>query len=182
MITISGYGRGTYCSKILHPHRDIDGDLAWNTRTMLFMHALELDLESCEEDLPDLQGGNIERELRKAYTAFSSRADPQYSNIYTGYWGCGTFGSNRGVKAIVQWCAASLVRSPLTFICSNVQHRDFGVALERFVAEMTAQGASAELLLEVSRNLQPASVNDATQVFDAVSEGVKARVGLQIFT
>ncbi|MBZ6373442.1 MAG: hypothetical protein LBE67_00040 [Kocuria palustris] len=56
--------------------------------------------------------GYLHRELMKAYTAFCSHCyrntrEP-YSFVTTGLWGCGAFGGNRQVKAIIQWYAAPL--------------------------------------------------------------------------
>ena len=119
MVSIVGYGREARYAELLtlsaSPlcHRE---KLA--RRTMLFMDALELDLESNDEGLPDLAPGNVQRELLKACVAFQSgrsRQEP-YSAIYTGYWGCGSFGGNVEVKALIQWCAASIAGCPLRFV------------------------------------------------------------------
>ena len=53
----------------------------------------------------------VQRELVKAYTAFSSPcrvSGPAYQAIATGNWGCGAFAGDPQLKAIVQWLAASL--------------------------------------------------------------------------
>lgn len=42
----------------------------WRRRTVLFMDALELDSHDTSELTPDLLPGNVDCELRKAYTVF----------------------------------------------------------------------------------------------------------------
>lgn len=49
--------------------------LQWQERTVLFIDALELDFYDTSELTPNLLPGNIDRELRRAYTAFSSPRD-----------------------------------------------------------------------------------------------------------
>lgn len=90
MVETEGYGRGAKVRAGLGER----GEWAWRERTMPFMDALELDLVERDEKgpgIPDLLPGNGEREVRKACTAFSSRApENTCTAIYTGVWGCGT--------------------------------------------------------------------------------------------
>jgi len=92
---------------------------------MLFMDALELDSFDCRGGLfvPDLLPGNVDRELRKAHTSFSSGprmpSSTAYSEVITGLWGCRAFGGNKEIKILIQWCAASIANVPLTFVCST---------------------------------------------------------------
>ena len=140
---------------------------------MLFMDALELDLQDRDKGLPDLQPGNVDRELCKAYVAFNSRSNRPYTNIYAGYWGCGTFGGNVGIKALIQWCAASLAGCPLTFICSKDGSHAFGRELEEFVAEAAAQSVTAEILARILRNLEPDSIHDGESTLAIVRERLR---------
>jgi poly(ADP-ribose) glycohydrolase len=94
---------------------------------MLFMDALELDSFETGAGLsvPDLLPGNVDRELTKAYTAFSSGqpvnpAAGRYTEVVTGLWGCRAFGGNKEIKTVIQWCAASLADVPLAFVCEAV--------------------------------------------------------------
>ena len=50
----------------------------------------------------------INRELNKAYCAFYS-TDETPHKIATGHWGCGVFGGNKELKAVIQLLAASQV-------------------------------------------------------------------------
>jgi poly(ADP-ribose) glycohydrolase len=177
MITVSGYQRSARCGEILRPETadtPEDHRARWKHRTMLFMDALELDLYDRDAGLPDLQPGNVDRELRKAYTAFLSykkSGRSAYSRIYTGYWGCGTFGGNPGVKSLIQWCAASLAGCDLTFVCSGEERRLFGEELESFVG-IVKDKTSASDLVEIVRKLQPEDVSPG----DSVLEMVKSKI------
>lgn len=103
---------------------------------MLFMDALELDMFDQVDLVPDLLPGHVEREVKKAYTAFSFRPSEheQYTEIFTGLWGCGAFGGDWQVKTIIQWCAASASGVPLHFICAGNRQNDFATILEAFTA------------------------------------------------
>ncbi|KAK3905762.1 putative poly glycohydrolase [Staphylotrichum tortipilum] len=92
------------------------GEGAWGERTMLFMDALELDMAEEGDVLPDLLPGNLDREIRKAYTAFSSG---KFSEIRTGLWGCGAFCGDPGIKMLVLWLTASLAETKLVVVCDS---------------------------------------------------------------
>ncbi|SMQ49469.1 unnamed protein product [Zymoseptoria tritici ST99CH_3D7] len=177
MSVIEGYGRTARCGLVLPPplpdeaesHRGL-----WSKRTMLFMDALELDLEGREDGLPDLQPGNVQRELRKAYTAFRSSQNissgQPFSVIYTGFWGCRTFGGNPSVKTIIQWCAASRAGcGRMEFICSGEEQETFGKKMMLFVDTVkTLRVRTAELegvLLELSIQDVPAGEDALDIVF-----------------
>jgi poly(ADP-ribose) glycohydrolase len=105
MISIKGYAQEARLDKVL----ELDYDRysiamsVWPRRTMLFIDALELDMYNRAEAVPDLFPSNVEREIRKSYTAFSSRSskNEQHTEIFTGLWGCGTFGGDWQIKAII---------------------------------------------------------------------------------
>lgn len=98
----------------------------WQSRTMLFMDALEIDMIESPKTLPDLDPKNVEREWRKAYTAFSSG---KYQSVYTALWGCGAFFGDATVKISIMWCAASAAGVALQVICDGELTR-FGVLFE----------------------------------------------------
>ena len=52
------------------------------------------------------------RELRKALVAFALRGGGPAPVVATGNWGCGAFGGNVHLKALLQWAAASLAQCP----------------------------------------------------------------------
>ncbi|KAJ6531446.1 hypothetical protein DFH09DRAFT_1044648 [Mycena vulgaris] len=115
MIELSGYARTAQLAAIVPA-----GQHDWSARTMLFMDALELDAYDTSTSTPDLLPGNVDRELAKAYTAFSSYGDAApYTSVVTGHWGCGAFGGNREIKSMIQWCAASMAGVELNFVCDK---------------------------------------------------------------
>lgn len=116
LVVVEGHGRTarmTRVNRAVPPTRDSP----WRTRTMLFMDALELDGydNTSLDPLPDLLPGHVDRELQKAYTAFSSGSPTPYAHVATGLWGCGAFGGNDEVKTMIQWCAAAFAGVPLSF-------------------------------------------------------------------
>ncbi|WEW61164.1 poly(ADP-ribose) glycohydrolase [Emydomyces testavorans] len=166
MAVMEGYGREARLREAssedplhaVHPH-------TWQRRTMLFMDALELDTYDSSKEIPDLLPGHVDRELLKAYAAFSSEQGKRaYSGIVTGLWGCGAFGGNREIKTVLQWCAASLAGVSLTFICAGDAQREFAERLEGFVQTALTSvwrvGRVRRLLLK----LNPADA-DARNVF-----------------
>ncbi|KAJ7708149.1 hypothetical protein B0H17DRAFT_1000195 [Mycena rosella] len=115
LIELSGYGRTAALTSIVPT-----GKHDWSGRTMLFMDALELESYNTSTSTPDLLPGNVDRELTKAYTAFSSYEDaPPYTSVVTGHWGCRAFGGNREIKSMIQWCAASMAGVELNFVCDK---------------------------------------------------------------
>ncbi|EHK18948.1 uncharacterized protein TRIVIDRAFT_4413, partial [Trichoderma virens Gv29-8] len=96
--------------RILGQRRDIAweelGPGARQGGRMLLMDALELDEADECGILPDLKQANILREIRKAYTAFSSWTGGDAPTVWTGLWGCGAFNGDPAVKVIIMWIAA----------------------------------------------------------------------------
>ncbi|OBT44500.1 hypothetical protein VE00_04928 [Pseudogymnoascus sp. WSF 3629] len=167
MIVIAGYGRDARCAEVLLPsggsaihHRK------WAKRTMLFIDALELDVADRRGGLPDVLPGNVERELRKAYTGFrasritceGSPRDP-FSVIYTGFWGCRTFGGNPDIKALIQWCAASLDGSSMKFVCSTSEQYAFAATLRSFIEYASTNAITTDRLLRILLDLTPGDLD-----------------------
>ncbi|PTB41555.1 uncharacterized protein TrAFT101_009837 [Trichoderma asperellum] len=121
--------------RILGQRRDIDWEKLESEKRqggrMLFMDALELDEAERSALLPDLKQENIMREIRKAYTAFSSWSDGE-NLIWTGLWGCGAFNGDPATKVILMWMAASLAGKQLRLLVDASQ-KDFGVHFGQFV-------------------------------------------------
>lgn len=111
------------------------------------------------------QEGLILRELVKAYVAclgdISEDAGPRCSAIATGNWGCGVFGGDPQLKALIQWLAASAADR-------NVVYYPFGdkrvAELERVVAAVQSHGMRCSGLFELLQSHEP------RRVFDGVLE------------
>ncbi|KAG9019669.1 hypothetical protein FRB90_011478 [Tulasnella sp. 427] len=154
LVVVEGYGRSARMTRILHATPPTE-DSPWRKRTMLFMDALELDgfENSSTDPLPDLLPGHIDRELRKAYTAFSSASSTRpYAHVSTGLWGCGAFGGNDEVKTIIQWCAAAFAGVPLRFTYSDDRSR-FVAKFRDFVDLARRDAWTAEEVLDALKSI-----------------------------
>ncbi|KAI1112247.1 poly glycohydrolase-domain-containing protein [Nemania sp. NC0429] len=122
---------------------DKEGRVDWRQRTMLFMDALELDVEDDETGLPDLEPDRIAREINKAAIAFSSGS---YDVVWSPLWGCGAFGGDPFVKVALLWCAASTAKASLKISCDRGSE-DLAFSLHRLVVTIQRQIATAQDLL-----------------------------------
>lgn len=181
MICMTGYGRDAHLSKVLELDRpDIINSIPykWRERTVLFMDALELDSFDTSELTPDLLPGNVDRELRKAYTAFSSarNSDGQaFEVVVTGLWGCRSFRGNSQIKTIIQWLAASLAGTKLYFVCAGEDPEDFAAGLRLFLEECSRHNWTVAHMLRGLCDLRPGD-DDARHAF----RGILARYGLGV--
>lgn len=127
-------------------------DISWSTLhrdrrcggRMLLMDAMELDNwdDGGTGLLADLDPRNLERELMKAYTAFSTwfeGGEEDKAVVWTGLWGCGSFNGDPAVKMTLLWMAASLARKDINIIC-DISDRNFGDAFAKFIEQMALRG------------------------------------------
>jgi poly(ADP-ribose) glycohydrolase len=114
MVNIVGQRRNIH----VEPFPETDKPTDRSSRTMLFMDALEIDMQPDEDGLPDLKPANLDREIRKATLAFSSS---QYGTVNCPLWGCGSFGGDPYVKVVALWCAASMSNIKLRILCDDTQ-------------------------------------------------------------
>jgi len=90
------------------------------------------------------------RELNKAYAGFHP-ADPRFGIIATGNWGCGVFGGDHQLKAVLQLIAASARKRPVLYFPFDV--RGLGRSLEDFSAWCADEGVTAGGLWEGLRSV-----------------------------
>jgi poly(ADP-ribose) glycohydrolase len=84
---------------------------------------------------PQLTERNLRRELDKAYCGFYKNGDARELNaVATGNWGCGAFGGDHRLKALLQLMAAAQARRPVYYftfgdhtLCRNI-HEVYEVA------------------------------------------------------
>jgi poly(ADP-ribose) glycohydrolase len=191
MVTTKGHGRWASLDEVLHT-RPRSSSANWRNRIMLFMDALELDLVDLVHphgggNIPDLMPGYLHRELAKAYTAFSSHyysgnIRKPYSFVTTGHWGCGAFGGNKQVKAIIQWYAASMANVPeLRYVLGDAEQKRFGDELIKFVdqvIEHTRRGLEPrelfDVLVRLGKDIQngKSCVPDPDEIFEYVLKGL----------
>ncbi|KAJ7143881.1 hypothetical protein C8R44DRAFT_657515 [Mycena epipterygia] len=161
LIEISGYGRVAELASTVPA-----GQHDWSKRTMLFMDALELDSYDTSASTPDFLPGNVDRELTKAYTAFASYGDAApYETVVTGHWGCRAFGGNREIKSIIQWCAASMARVELNFVCDKDDL--FTSSFQNFTGRALSKRWTVHAVLAILRGMGPSS-EGARSAFDHV--------------
>ncbi|TGJ88539.1 hypothetical protein E0Z10_g181 [Xylaria hypoxylon] len=122
--------------------QDVGVSVDWRQRTMLFMDALELDIEDDEDGLPDLTPENLTREVDKAAIAFSSGV---YEVVCSPLWGCGAFGGDPFVKVALLWCAASVAHTSLKIICDS--------GLQEIVSSLNILVAAVRRRLETAQDL-----------------------------
>lgn len=116
---------------------------------MLFMDALEIDEMESSEGLPDLAPENIDREIAKSFTAFSSW-DATRGVVCSGLWGCGAFNGDPAVKMTALWVAASLAKKELQIICDPL-HGAFADNFARFVEQVPSSWTARDLRVLLSR-------------------------------
>eukprot|EP00126_Sphaerothecum_destruens_P002466 Sdes_comp15899_c0_seq1m5022 len=89
----------------------------------LYTQIIAIDAYSMSTFLMQLEEKYLLRELNKAYTGFydPNSKFPGYSlpSLATGNWGCGAFGGDPYVKALVQWMAASVCGRKLIYFTFN---------------------------------------------------------------
>ncbi|KAI1164001.1 poly glycohydrolase-domain-containing protein [Nemania serpens] len=128
---------------------DKEGRADWRQRTMLFMDALELDVEDDETGLPDLEPDHLAREINKAAIAFSSGP---YDVVWSPLWGCGAFGGDPFVKVALLWCAASRAHVPLKVSCDRGS-RELASSLHSLVVAIKGRIETAQDLLGLLRSV-----------------------------
>lgn len=183
MISMTGYARSAQLQRYL----DLDYEEStwrqskWRHRTVLFMDALELDSYDADEMTPDLLPGHVDRELKKAYTAFSYLT-AHYANapkpVVTGLWGCRSFGGNKDMKTLIQWVAASLARVKLLFVCTGDENKEFVQGFWQIVDEALASDCKADQILDFLYHLTPE--DQATKhVFSSLRRALSTSIDLQ---
>jgi len=90
--------------------------------------------------LAQLDRPNLLRELNKAFQAFTLgkelRGDLGEVGISTGHWGCGAFGADKFLKAIIQIIAASMAK------ITRLNYFAFGVRQWNFFYKIKAVGCA----------------------------------------
>ncbi|RYC65437.1 hypothetical protein CHU98_g770 [Xylaria longipes] len=144
--------------------QEVGEPVNWRQRTMLFMDALELDVESDENGLPDLAPQNLTRDLNKATIAFSSGS---YEVVYSPLWGCGAFRGDPFVKVMLLWCAASVAHTSLKIIC-NRESQEVAFSLNSLIAAAGKRLETAQDLIALLESIPRKTARLVT--FDCMME------------
>lgn len=160
----------------------------WEQRCLVAMDALELDFqEENDTEIKDLKESNLKRELNKSYCGFHSvskyhspngtshgqdnpdqKSDPHDTcandakpsvTIATGHWGCGAFGGNKYVKALIQLMSASVANINLVFYDvslsgSNTFMAEFLDTIDFLKRQETTVGELYSALLSTGQKIQ----------------------------
>ena len=103
-------------------------------KSVLMMDALRFDGLPYSNRVEQLKEANLLRELNKCYAAFAAATS---GTLETGHWGCGAFGGDSEIKAIIQLMAAAMAKVDLMIY--------YAFGDEQFTAEFRA------FILEVSQ-------------------------------
>ncbi|KAL2818508.1 hypothetical protein BDW59DRAFT_152005 [Aspergillus cavernicola] len=176
MASIHGYGRDAKLAEAFRkPSPSPSDSLQWKNRTMLFMDALELDVLPVAGDslIPDIYpSSRLFRDMiLKAYNAFSSET---YSHIVTGLWGCGTFGGNRYIKCILQWCAAALAGiRVLRFVFATSEQRLFGEEFATFVTKVQRNCIAVKQMFDLLTSLSSIHEIGPDGIFTFIADQIR---------
>ncbi|KAH3757442.1 poly glycohydrolase family protein [Pelomyxa schiedti] len=91
------------------PYNDSTPRNGYNRRRRHIVAMDALDFNRGTRNIAEFSKEGVERELNKAYCAFSYTDDdiPPDCKIVTGHWGCGVFGGSRHLKSMIQYLASS---------------------------------------------------------------------------
>ncbi|KAJ7143878.1 hypothetical protein C8R44DRAFT_724889 [Mycena epipterygia] len=97
------------------------------------------------------------------YTAYFKHEGMRNGEVVTGHWGCRAFGGNREIKSIIQWCAASMARVELNFVCDKGD--SFASDFQNFTARALNKRWTVHAVLAILRGMGP-SDESARSGFD----------------
>ena len=125
------------------------------------------------------QEEDIKRELHKAWVAFfplpREEEERKIRPVATGHWGCGVFGGDKELKAVIQWLAASAAKRSLVF-CHGASAEDakFAQGLMQLQRKLTGGGTTATTVGEIYRRLvkfdKARKYSGSTDLFDYLSK------------
>lgn len=122
-----GYGSSVTYGERYHDKRPVDRHGRLDSH-FVAIDALELIGRSKKQYQPEM----VERELNKAYAGFrgdhlertdlEQRVIDKLKPVCTGRWGCGVFGGDSQIKALIQWAAASENDRDIVFMTFGDPH------------------------------------------------------------
>ncbi|CAO4375346.1 unnamed protein product [Caenorhabditis nigoni] len=112
-------------------------------------------------------GGCMTREMKKAYTGFSSQSE-QFDQIpiVTGFWGCGAFNGHKPLKFLQQVIIAGMVKRPLVFCTfqETQTKKHFEAVMEKLRSENISIGDLNSVLRKIAAS-QPRLPYNPTETF-----------------
>lgn len=133
------------------------GSIKFESYNVIAIDALDFSADYSNALSLQLQPSNLERELRKLVSGFSSFKNEA---IDTGHWGCGAFGGNKCLKAILQMITSSITNNKLSFCCFNDEH--FYNSFKSFIEKTSKCTATDmwEALLNIDPSITDLSFED----------------------
>lgn len=175
-----GFGRGIEWVGCLP---DTARQIGWQQRTVLVLDALELDEYQADEEnadntasavpFPDLHPEAMDRELNKLFCGLSAVSGRK---LLTGHWGCGAFGGNSEVKALLQMIAAARANVQLAFYdvpedgSPSPSVATFGQKLSDFSESLHRHEVSSGVLYQSLQDLRLTDFKTGEGVFDILRQ------------
>ncbi|KAL8565004.1 hypothetical protein ACOMHN_003380 [Nucella lapillus] len=113
----------------------------------------------------------VDRELNKAYCGFKTSAkEVNRSAVCTGNWGCGAFGGDKQLKALIQVMAASVAKRDVCYFTFDDEPltRDLSEIHKRLCRERKSVGDVYSLLWDYNRALTTGYPSPGTSLFDFI--------------
>ncbi|CAI8035619.1 Poly(ADP-ribose) glycohydrolase, partial [Geodia barretti] len=130
-------------------HTDSTARDSWGRRDMTLV---AMDAIVVRNSASQFKPGLIRRELLKAYCSFTSTASTPCGRlraVATGNWGCGAFGGDKRLKALLQWLAASAAGRDVVYFTFG----DKGLRQDLHVLQEELVGLGATSVADVWRVL-----------------------------
>lgn len=156
----SGYGRSTHW---LSDHRDSNTRDSWGR---LGTEIVAIDAKVCRNLSSQLLDHALLRELNKAYCGFCCESDARCP-VATGNWGCGAFGGDLRLKALLQLMAAAEANRPICYFTFG----DDTLCREMFQVWESASSARCTIsklwtyILEAAEQLHTKKGGDSSYIY-----------------
>ncbi|KAL1515239.1 hypothetical protein AB1Y20_001873 [Prymnesium parvum] len=120
----------------------------------MFLLAIDATNFSRQQRLLQFEDAALEREVNKAYVGFAASDSPEGAPICTGNWGCGVFGGDAQLKALLQLMAASAAsRACVQYLTFG--DRAFAARLQALVARLRSLDCRVGMLAALLHRFDP---------------------------
>ena len=167
----TGYGWSTQWQS---DHRDANQHDCWGR---LSTEIVAIDAIVCRSLSSQLSDRALRRELNKAYCGFRSE-DDTHCAVATGNWGCGAFGGDLRLKALLQLMAAAESKRPVCYFTFG----DDALCREIFEVWESASSANCTVgklwtyILEAAERLHARRGDTSSDIFRHIIARCNSRV------
>lgn len=168
----SNYGGYGWLTRWLSDHRDGNVRDGWGR---LATEILAIDARVCRSLPSQLLDHALLRELNKAYCGFRCESDVRCP-IATGNWGCGAFGGDLRLKALLQLMAAAEAKRPICYFTFG----DDALCREVFQLWQSASSASCTIgklwtyILESAEHLRSKKDGSSSYIYRYIIDRCKS--------